>query len=156
MKEGIGVFGPLGQRLGLQLHYVDLRAMSALAARLAPLGVTPARATAVVYIALHDGCDQISLGRALGINRASTMKAVDELEALGALERRPGRDRRTNALHLTPAGVAMGRDIERITLEHDQALFGDLTAAERAELVRLLGKVRPGQDVPAPEPAEAL
>ena len=54
MKEGIGVFGPLGQRLGLQLHYVDLRAMSALATRLAPLGVTPARATAVIYIALHD------------------------------------------------------------------------------------------------------
>jgi DNA-binding MarR family transcriptional regulator len=154
--EDLGVFGPLGQRLGLRLHYVDLRAMSALAARLVPLGITPARATAVVYIALHDGCDQISLGRALGINRASTMKAVDELEALGALERRPGRDRRTNALHLTPSGVAMGRDIERITLEHDQAMFGDMTLSERAELVRLLAKVRSGHDVPAPEPAEAL
>jgi DNA-binding MarR family transcriptional regulator len=156
VKEGIGVFGPLSRRLGLKLHYLDLRAMSALAARLAPLGVTPARATAVIYIALHDGCDQISLGRALGVNRASTMKAVDELEALGALERRAGRDRRTNALHLTPAGVAMGRDIERITLEHDEALFGGLTASEREDLVRLLGKVRTGQDAAVPESAEAL
>jgi DNA-binding MarR family transcriptional regulator len=154
--EEISTFGALGQRLGLQLHYVDLRAMAALAIRLAPLGVTPARATAIIYIAVHAGCDQISLGRALGINRASTMKAVDELEALGALERRPGRDRRTNALHLTPRGLAMGHDIERITLEHDQAMFGELTVSERAEWLRLLAKVNPGLEVPAPEPAEAL
>jgi DNA-binding MarR family transcriptional regulator len=111
------------------------------------LGVTPARATAVVYIGLHEGCDQITLGRALGINRASTMKAVDELEALGAIERRPGRDRRTNALHLTDTGAALRQEIEGVTREHDLAAFAPLTQAERAELSRLLGKLRLNDDV---------
>jgi DNA-binding MarR family transcriptional regulator len=140
--EEIAAFGVLGERLGLQLHYADVRVMTELGARLAPLGVTPARATAIVYIALNAGCDQVTLGRALGINRASTMKAVDELEALGAIERRPGRDRRTNALHLTAAGEILRGRIEQETLAHDRTAFAALTAAEKAELSRLLVKVR--------------
>jgi DNA-binding MarR family transcriptional regulator len=140
--EEITAFGVLGERLGLQLHHADVRAMAALSERLSPLGVTPARATAIVYIGLNEGCDQITLGRALGVNRASTMKAVDELEALGAIERRPGRDRRTNALHLTPTGRDLRGAIEQVTLEHDQATFAPLSTDERSELRRLLTKLR--------------
>jgi DNA-binding MarR family transcriptional regulator len=142
MMEEIAAFGALGERLGLQLHYADVRAMAGLAARLAPLKVTPARATAIVYIALHPGCDQTTLGRALGVNRASTMKAVDELEALGAIERRPGRDRRTNALHLTAVGETLKARIEAETLAHDQEAFVVLTPVERDEFGRLLAKLR--------------
>jgi DNA-binding MarR family transcriptional regulator len=112
--EDLKAFGALGERLGLQLHSTDVQAMTILAERLAVLEVTPARATAVVYIALHEGCDQVTLGRALGINRATTMKLVDALEARGAIERRAGRDRRTNALHLTAAGLTLRGEIERL------------------------------------------
>ena len=152
--EEIEAFGALGDRLGLQLHYADVRAMAGLSQSLAPFGVTPARATAVVYIGLNEGCDQITLGRALGINRASTMKAVDELEALGAIERRPGRDRRTNALHLTPSGRILRQEIERVTQAHDQTAFAALTPDEQAQLRRLLGKLRLNDDV-ADEAASA-
>lgn len=140
--EEIAAFGVLGSRLGLQLHYADVRVMTGLSARLAPLGVTPARATAIVYIGLHPGCDQTTLGRALGVNRASTVKAVDEMEALGAIERRPGRDRRTNALHLTTAGEALRARIEHETALHDHEAFAALTSDERAELSALLAKLR--------------
>lgn len=145
--DDIEAFGVLGERLGLQLHYADVRSMAALAERLAPLGVTPARATAVVYIALNPACDQITLGRALGVNRASTMKAVDELAELGVLERRPGRDRRTNALHLTAAGEALRLEIEVVTREHDVAMFAPLSPTERDDLGRLLAKLRLNDDV---------
>lgn len=140
--ETINAFGALGQRLGLLLHQADVRVMAGLAARLSPLRVTPARATAVVYIALNEGCDQSTLGRALGINRASTMKVVDELEQLGAIERRPGRDRRSNALHLTPDGRELRQRIEQITLEHDQAVFGELGPEDAAVLRGLLARLR--------------
>lgn len=141
--EELAAFGVLGERLGLQLHATDVRAMAGLGARLTPLGVTPARATAIVYIALNAGCDQTALGRALGINRASTVKAVDELEGLGVIERRPGRDRRANALHLTLAGETLRARIEQETLAHDQEAFAALSAAEQAELRRLLAKIGP-------------
>jgi DNA-binding MarR family transcriptional regulator len=139
--EEITSFGVLGERLGFLLHHADMGAMAALCERLSPLGVTPGRATAVVYIGLHEGCDQITLGRALGVNRASTMKAIDELELLGAIQRRPGRDRRTNALHLTAAGRGVRGAFERTTQEHDHSAFAALSADERAELRRLLTKL---------------
>ena len=60
----------------------------------------------------------------------------------GAIERRPGRDRRTNALHLTAAGETLRERIEQETLAHDQEAFAGLTAAERAEFSRLLAKLR--------------
>lgn len=140
--EEITSFGVLGERLGFLLHHADMGAMAALGERLSPLGVTPGRATAIVYIGLHEGCDQITLGRALGVNRASTMKAIDELAILGAIERRPGRDRRTNALHLTAAGRDLRGAIEQTTQEHDQSAFAALATDERTELRRLLTKLR--------------
>lgn len=148
--EEITAFGALGERLGLQLHYADVRVMAGLTARLAPLKVTPARATAIVYIALHAGCDQTALGRALGVNRASIVKAVDELEVLGAIQRRPGRDRRTNALHLTAVGETLRQRIEQETLAHDREAFASLTAAERVEFSRLLAKLRSAEVRPEP------
>ncbi len=140
--EEITSFGVLGERLGFLLHQANMGAMAALCERLSPLGVTPSRATAIVYIGMNEGCDQITLGRALGVNRASTMKAIDELTLLGAIERRPGRDRRTNALHLTETGRDLRGAIERTTLEHDQSAFAALSSDERAELRLLLNKLR--------------
>jgi DNA-binding MarR family transcriptional regulator len=144
VMEEVGALGVLGERLGLKLHYADVRTMAGLRVRLAPLGVTPARATALVYIALNAGCDQMSLGRSLGINRASTVKVVNELEALGVIERRPGRDRRANALYLTPAGVVLRQRVEKETLEHDRAAFSGLSSDEKALLSHLLSKISYG------------
>ncbi|WCL53434.1 MULTISPECIES: MarR family winged helix-turn-helix transcriptional regulator [Kordiimonadales] len=140
--SGVTSLGIIAKRLGYQLHQTDVATMALLSAELAEHGLTPARATALFYVALHEGCDQVALGRALGVNRASTMKLVDQLVALGAVERRPGRDRRSNALHMTPAGLVLQEKVEQATALHDQHAFGDLSADERAELRRLLSKVR--------------
>jgi DNA-binding MarR family transcriptional regulator len=57
---------------------------------------------------LHEqpGCGQRSLARALEVKQASAMAMIDKLEALRLVERKAGRNRRTNALHLTEAGEA--------------------------------------------------
>lgn len=135
-------FGPVAANLGFQLHWADVAAMADLARRLAPLAITAARATAAIYIGRNAGCDQIALGRALGINRASTMKTVDDLAARGLVERRPGRDRRSNALHLTPSGEALQGDVEAVMVAHDVNFFAALTPGERATLANLLARVR--------------
>ena len=135
-------FGVIADRLGYQLRRLDILAMSELFEALSQIGVTPGRATALVFIALHEGCDQNALGRALGINRASTMATVNALVALGAVERRAGRDRRSNALHLTKAGRQLRDEVEQVTADHEEQFFGVLTAEERATLDRLVRKTR--------------
>ncbi len=52
------------------------------------------------------------------------MAAVNNLVALGAVERRPGRDRRSNALHLTAAGTRLRDEIVQLTADHDADFFG--------------------------------
>ena len=135
-------FGLIGGLLGYQLHRTDLMMMDLLADALAEFGLTAARATGLVYIALHEGCDQTALGTALGINRASTVALVNALVSLGAIERRPGRDRRSNALWLTDTGRGLRAQSERLTSENDATVFGVLTDEERDTLRRLLRKVR--------------
>ncbi len=142
--------GEMAERLGYQLRRADMLAMGALQDELGKCGVPPGRATALVYIDLHPGCDQVTLGSVLGINRASTMAAVNGLVAIGAVERRPGRDRRSNALHLTEAGRRLRREIAQITSEHEDHFFDTLTGAERAELHRLLVKIRAANNARAP------
>ena len=137
MKE----FGQLSNHLGYLLHRVDTVLMRKAAAAFDSLGLTPARATAAVYIGVHEGCDQAALGRALGINRASTMKVVNELVAIGVVARREGRNLRTNALHLTKRGQSLRHEIEAMSARTDDAHFGALTRAEQAELRRLLTKL---------------
>jgi DNA-binding MarR family transcriptional regulator len=142
MREDDPIVGELGMRLGYQLRRVDLLAMESLYEDIAGLGVPPGRATAMAYIERHPGCDQTELGNALGVNRASTMAAVNALVALGVVERRSGRDRRSNALHLTEKGRRLHTEVIELTAEHDEHFFHMLTASERAELFRLLVKIR--------------
>src|SRR3546814_18851745 len=68
--------------------------------------ISPAKVTALGLIAANPGCGQSALARALSINRASAMKLVNVLEEHGLVQRRPGRDLRTNALHLTDKAKA--------------------------------------------------
>ena len=139
-------FGKLSAHLGYLLHRVDAVLMRKAAAAFDSLGLTPARATAAVYIGLHEGCDQAALGRALGINRASTMKVVNELVALGVVARREGRNRRTNALHLTKHGQGLTSRIEAVSAQTDAAHFSALTRQEQGDLRRLLAKIQAAAD----------
>jgi DNA-binding MarR family transcriptional regulator len=139
--KGAQEFGRLAEHLGYLLHRVDAVLIRKAAAAFDSLGLTPARATAAVYIGLHEGCDQAALGRALGINRASTMKVVNELVSLGLVARRDGRDRRTNALHLTKRGLSMRHEIEEVSARTDAVHFSVLTRQEQADLRRLLTKL---------------
>ncbi|MEG3176116.1 MarR family transcriptional regulator [Sphingomonas sp. RB3P16] len=129
-------------QIGYQLRRVDLISMEALSEELAKLGVAPGRATALSFIHLNPGSDQAALGRVLGINAASTMAAVNGLVALGAVERRPGRDRRSNALHLTDQGRRLHDEVVELIDQHNTNFFAALTPDESAELFRLLVKVR--------------
>ena len=135
-------FGMVADQLGFQLRRLDLLAMGVLHDCVTRLGVTPARATALSFIGRHEGCDQIALARALGINSASAMAAVNELVALGTVERQPGRDRRSNALRLTAAGATLRAELEDVFRDHDAAFFGCLTPEEDQAFLRIILKLR--------------
>ena len=98
--------------------------------------------TVLVALAEISPASQAELGRRLWIDRKNMVAVIDDLEAAGLVERTPDeRDRRRNAVRLTPAGVAaLGRLNARVDAAQD-ALLANLTAGERDTLARLLQKL---------------
>ena len=146
--QRVSVFEEL---LGYQLRRVSVLMMEALAAGTLELGLTPSRATALVHIALNEGCDQTALGKALDINAATTMGMINALVALGAVERRRGTDRRSNTLHLTDRGRELAHAAQDVTTEHDRVFFAALTIPERQVLSALLRRLRRAHATPGAE-----
>jgi DNA-binding MarR family transcriptional regulator len=133
--------GLFANHLGYRLRRLDLSLMARLSEALAEYGLTAARATALTVIVEH-GCGQADLGRCLGTSRASTMKLVNALVALGLVERGAGPDRRSNSLAPTAHGHTTWQAVVRIIEALELDNFSVLTAAEQAELGRLLDKLR--------------
>lgn len=86
---------------------------------------------------------QSALARQLGIERSGLVAIVDDLEAKGYLKRTavPG-DRRVQALVPTPLGKGEHSKLTRTVQAHEDQLFSDMTAQEKATLLDLLKKIR--------------
>jgi DNA-binding MarR family transcriptional regulator len=128
----------LANLLGVAALAAGDRLRSAVEAELAQGGSAPA---ALVHLQAYPGEPVEGLRRVLGISQPATVRVVDRLAAHGLLERRPGRDRRTLALHLT----AVGEEAASAVLAERGASLGSLLAvldpAERAALEPLLERL---------------
>lgn len=127
--------------IGYQIQCAHLVMGADARAALAPFDLSPAKFTALLLIRDNPGCDQTALGRALSVNRSSAMKLVNILEERGLVERRAGRDLRTNALFLLPEGeVQIGAMIEAVH-QSDARMTQGLSGEEAEQLLVLLRKI---------------
>ena len=141
----------LDSLIGYQLQVAYLL-MTADARRvLEPQGLTPAKLTALMLIRANPGCDQSALARALSINRSSAMKLINGLTARGLIERRAGRNLRTNALHLMPEGEQCMLAMLTELRGSDQHMTERLNSSEKATLTTLLRKLGPARGKRAQE-----
>ncbi len=111
-------------------------------ARLEALGLSPAHAGILRIIAGSEGINQRDLADRMAALPARMVGLIDGLEERGLVERRrDAHDRRNHALHLTPAGFAMLRQIGRVARDHQADLLRGLSDDERAQLATLLGRI---------------
>jgi DNA-binding MarR family transcriptional regulator len=139
MKQGPDLQG----LLGYQIQRVHLVMETDARAALAPFDLSPAKVTALTLIRDNPGSDQTALGRALSVNRSSAMKLVNILVERNLIERRPGRDLRTNALHLLPEGEALLAQMLDGARHSDARMTARLSAEEVRTLHALLRKLGP-------------
>lgn len=91
---------------------------------------------------------QQALGEYIGKDRTTIVAIVDELEAVGLVERRRNpADRRAYALQVTPKGADWLTRAKPVILAAEDDLLDALDAEERATLIGLLQRVLFG---PAP------
>ena len=128
----------LANLLGVTALAATDRVRAAVEDELAHGGAAPA---ALVHLQAYPGEPVEALRRVLGISQPATVRLLDRLAAEGLVERRPGRDGRTLAVGLTPAGeAAAGRLLAR-RAERVRDLLDVLDAGEQARLEPLLEKL---------------
>ena len=83
------------------------------------------------------------LARAAELNPGAMTRLLDKLEGMGVLERvADPMDRRALHVHLTPAGVAIWKDINECAARVRARALANMSETEQAELTRLLTQVR--------------
>ncbi|BBD02011.1 MULTISPECIES: MarR family winged helix-turn-helix transcriptional regulator [Sphingobium] len=137
MKQGADLQSLVGYRVQRANLLMETDARAALADH----DLSPAKMTALILIRDNPGCDQTALGRALSINRSSAMKLVNILADKGLVERRPGRDLRTNALMLLPEGARQLDAMLAAVRQSDARMTQRLGAEELKTLLALLARL---------------
>lgn len=93
-------------------------------------------------IAANPGINQGNIGRALGIQRANMVGLVNELvDRELVLREVASDDRRAFSFTLTKSGKKMMAKCLKRIAQHEARLLSDLSEAEQAKLIALLGRI---------------
>jgi DNA-binding MarR family transcriptional regulator len=96
---------------------------------------------ALVHLQAYPGESVEGLRRVLAVSQPAAVRVVDRLAGEGLVERRPGPDRRTLALHLTVAGEQAATSLLARRSESLRSLLEALDPGERAALEPLLERL---------------
>jgi len=102
----------------------------------------PGQFSILALIGSNPGLSQTQVCSALGIKRANLVPVIDHLESLGLVRRdASATDRRSNRLHLTPAGQRALQNALNDQAEHEARITRLLGIAGRRALLKQLAKL---------------
>ena len=130
--------------LGYHLRRAQLRAFSAFARHLKETSLTPTLFGVLAMIEARPGIGQGEVADALGADRSTMVRLVDQLERRGLVRRdpHPG-DRRTVLPALTAEGRALLDRATPLVHASEDAFAGALSAGERERLAEYLRRLNP-------------
>lgn len=106
------------------------------------LGVSLAQGRAMVYIARHEGINQVRLANLLEVQPISLARLLDRMEAAGWVERRSDPDdRRAHRLYLSEKAHPLLDQLEEMSAETRGDALAELSKSETDVLMRLLAQV---------------
>jgi DNA-binding MarR family transcriptional regulator len=128
--------------VGYPLRRAQLAVFEDFTRRFAALKLSPAQYSALVVIGANPGRKQSDIAGALGIQRPNFVAMMDELERRGLAERlRNAVDRRSRALALTAAGVALAARARRIQAEQEREVERLIGREGREQLIAALARL---------------
>jgi MarR family transcriptional regulator, organic hydroperoxide resistance regulator len=125
--------------LGLLVRSAHRAFVRALAAELAPHGISNAEWSALRVLWRRDGPTQVELAEQLAVEKASVTPVLAALERKGLVRReRDAEDRRKTRLQLTPRGRALEATLLPLGARVNARAEAGLGAQDQATLRRLL------------------
>jgi DNA-binding MarR family transcriptional regulator len=141
-QDGAAVLDQTANLLGA----LSLMIADRMADAMGEAGGRPESAAAALSALLHF-LDQPSvdvLRQVLGLTSSGTVRLLDKMAESGHVERGPGADRRSVSVTLTGAGHAAAERISAARAGVLHSALAGLSAAERAALTAIMGKVLTG------------
>jgi DNA-binding MarR family transcriptional regulator len=141
--NGNGVeLGMLKTLLGYHLRRAQVAVFQHFTETMGEAAITPGQFGVLAVINGNPGLSQTQLGTALAIDRSTVVAVIDRLEARGLVVRaaQPN-DRRSHALRLSDAGVALLHRLEEMVREHERQIGRSLSAEDQRTLISLLDRV---------------
>lgn len=140
---GNGVeLGMLRTLLGYHLRRAQVAVFQHFTDAMGEADITPGQFGVLSVINGNPGLSQTQLGNALGIDRSTVVAVIDRLENRGLVMRAASpTDRRSHALKLSEAGVALLHRLEDMVRAHERHIARTLTPEDRQRLIELLDRV---------------
>ena len=134
--------GILPELIGYQLRLAQLAVFRDFERSVGDLGISPGRVGVLVLVNGNPGITQSRLAEAVGLDRSTLVPVLDGLERRGLVERRRGKDRRTNGLSLTASGKLLLGRIKRRIAKHERRMLSGMSDTERGQLIALLARLQ--------------
>ena len=129
----------LDKSVGYCLRRAQLSTYDMFSETMGQFDVRPSQFAVLVLIRSNPGLTQSSICSALGIQKTNFVALLDKLEDRGlTVRRKVGGDRRSSALHLTPAGETFVATMEAAHDAMEKKLSKRLGAAGTRELLSAL------------------
>jgi len=127
----------VGTRISARLGALSVRMVATASATFACMGLGSVEAR--VLMTLGSGSHTSSqIGKLIGVDRAAVCRAVQSLLDRDLVLKLDGRER---AVSLTPAGVALIEDVNRVSAERERRLLAGFSDEETTMLLSLLGRL---------------
>ncbi|MBS99126.1 MAG: MarR family transcriptional regulator [Oceanospirillaceae bacterium] len=140
-EDGIE-FGALDRMLGYKLRRAQLKFFGNFSAACSDLGVSPGLFGVLVIVKENPGLTQTAVAQALGNDRSAMVAAVDKLEKMELIERRPSaKDRRSYALYLTQNGEGFCDRLIGRVIDQEEDLYSRLKEGEKEWLIDVLTRL---------------
>jgi DNA-binding MarR family transcriptional regulator len=141
-SQEIADLGNLEDHVGYMLRRAQLAVFADFTAAQTGSVARPGQFSVLAVIGGNAGLSQSQLCEALGIKRANLVAVIDHLESLKLVSRQPSAtDRRSNRLHLTPAGERALKKSIADQARHEARITRLLGPSGRTELLKLLAKL---------------
>jgi MarR family transcriptional regulator for hemolysin len=116
-------------------------------------GLTRAQWRTIAIVRLAEGSTQHRLARLLDVGDVTASRMIDRLCDDGLIERRRDpEDRRAHRIYLTPAATPLLEQLQELATAEESRAFDGISAAEQAELHRLLDRILGNLRSPWDEP----
>jgi DNA-binding MarR family transcriptional regulator len=128
------------ETIGFQAAQLSRLIANRLRDALAPLGLQPAQAAALIEIGRAPGLTQKELVERLDVEQPGVARTLNGLEADGWI-RREAKAGRSQGLFLTDKAAAVVPDAARLTAEINRTALGELSKTERSHLLDALDEL---------------